>query len=147
CVDRTSVGLEPACIKACPTGCLQFGTKDDMVLLGKKRVAELQAAGFKQAVLYDPPGVNGTGVVTVLAHGDHPEWYELPANPKVPLGVRISKKILKPLGLVAIFGAIGAAFAHFFRFGPKVPAEGVSATEVEIPAGPRDPGPQPPGAA
>src|SRR3954467_9193911 len=22
CVDRTSVGLEPACIKACPTGCL-----------------------------------------------------------------------------------------------------------------------------
>src|SRR2546430_1772437 len=27
CVDRVSVGLEPACIKACPTGCLQFGDK------------------------------------------------------------------------------------------------------------------------
>ena len=36
CVDRVAVGLEPACIKACPTGCLQFGTKDDMVALGKR---------------------------------------------------------------------------------------------------------------
>ena len=35
CVDRVSVGLEPACVKACPTGCLQFGTKDDMVALGQ----------------------------------------------------------------------------------------------------------------
>ena len=31
CVDRVSVGLEPACIKACPTGCLQFGDKATMV--------------------------------------------------------------------------------------------------------------------
>src|SRR5262249_34940931 len=127
-------------IKACPTGCLQFGTKSDMVAMGKKRVTELQAAGFKNALLYDPEGVGGTGVVTVLAHGDHPEWYELPANPRVPIGVKISKKILKPLGLVAIFGVIGAAFAHFFRFGPKVPKEGQGATHVDTPAGPRDPG-------
>jgi formate dehydrogenase beta subunit len=136
CVDRVTVGLEPACIKACPTGCLQFGTKDDMLAMGKKRVGELQAAGFKDAVLYDPQGVDGTSVVTVLAHGDHPEWYELPANPRVPLGVKISKKILKPLGLVAIFGAIGAAFAHFFRFGPKVPKAGENAVENRPPPGP-----------
>ena len=31
CVDRVSVGLQPACIKACPTSCLQFGTKDAML--------------------------------------------------------------------------------------------------------------------
>ena len=30
CSDRVGAGLEPACIKACPTGCLHFGTKDDM---------------------------------------------------------------------------------------------------------------------
>jgi formate dehydrogenase iron-sulfur subunit len=30
-------GLEPACIKACPTGCLHFGTKDDMKDLAKAR--------------------------------------------------------------------------------------------------------------
>ena len=30
CSDRVGAGLEPACIKACPTGCLHFGTKDEM---------------------------------------------------------------------------------------------------------------------
>ena len=37
CVDRVSEGLEPACIKSCPTGCLHFGTKDDMTDLAEKR--------------------------------------------------------------------------------------------------------------
>src|SRR6266568_3076926 len=141
CVDRTTVGLEPACIKACPTGCLQFGTKAEMVAMGHQRVEQLKANGFANAALYDPAGVGGTNVVTVLAYGDHPDWYQLPANPTIPLGVRISKSILKPLGLAAIFGAIGLAFAHFFRFGPKVPKEGRSATMSEDVEAPRPPDP------
>src|SRR5881398_3567068 len=43
CVDRVEVGLEPACIKACPTGCLQFGTKEEMVQLANTRIAQLKA--------------------------------------------------------------------------------------------------------
>ena len=31
CSDRVGVGLEPACVKTCPTGAISFGTKDDMV--------------------------------------------------------------------------------------------------------------------
>ena len=27
CSDRVGQGLEPACIKSCPTGCLKFGTQ------------------------------------------------------------------------------------------------------------------------
>ncbi len=119
CVDRVSVGLEPACIKACPTGCLQFGTKDDMVAMGNARVAQLQANGFAQAALYNPDGVGGTAVVTVLAHGDHPDWYGLPANPHVPWSVKFWKRILRPLGMVAIFGAVVGAFAHYTKYGPK----------------------------
>jgi formate dehydrogenase beta subunit len=119
CVDRTSVGLEPACIKACPTGCLQFGTKDDMVALGNGRVEQLKANGFLNAALYDPQGVGGTGVVTVLAHGDHPEWYDLPADPHVPILVRFWKSVLRPLGVVALFGAVLGAFAHYTKYGPK----------------------------
>jgi len=119
CVDRVDVGLEPACIKACPTGCLQFGTKDDMVALATNRVEQLQANGFQQAALYDPQGVGGTGVITVLAHGDHPDWYGLPANPHVPWSVKFWKKILRPLGMVAIFGAVLGAFAHYTKYGPK----------------------------
>src|ERR1041384_1126447 len=86
CVDRVEVGLEPACIKASPPGCLNFGTKEDMVALGNLRVKQLKENGFKDAVLYDPPGVGGTSVVTVLKFND-PTWYGLPVNPHVPIGV------------------------------------------------------------
>src|SRR3989442_8538699 len=123
CVDRVESGLEPACIKACPTGCLQFGTKDDMVAMGHARVEQLKANGFANAVLYDPPGVGGTGVVTVLGHGDHLEGYGLPRDPHVPVGVRFWKSVLRPLGVVAIFGAVLGAIGHFMYQGPKEPRE------------------------
>ena len=120
CVDRVSVGLEPACIKACPTGCLHFGTKDDMVALGNRRVAQLKASGYEHAALYDPQGVGGTGVVTVLAHGDHPEWYGgLPKAPRIPMAVTLWKKWLRPIGFLAIFGAIIGAFGHHLYHGNK----------------------------
>ena len=132
CVDRVSVGLEPACVKSCPTGCLHFGTKDDMVALGQIRVGQLKANGFAQATLYDPQGVHGTSVVTVLAHGDHPEWYGLPADPHVPWGVKLWKNVLRPIGAVAIVGAVLGAFAHYTRFGPKK-VEGADAQDANLP--------------
>jgi len=134
CVDRVDVGLEPACIKACPTGCLQFGTKDDMVAMGNARVAQLQANGFAQAALYNPDGVGGTAVVTVLAHGDHPDWYGLPANPHVPWSVKFWKRILRPLGMVAIFGAVVGAFAHYTKYGPKE-VRGAADPDANLPQG------------
>jgi formate dehydrogenase beta subunit len=133
CVDRVSVGLEPACIKACPTGCLHFGTKDDMVALGNHRVDQLKANGFPTAALYDPKGVGGTGVLTVLAFGDHPEWYgSLPRDPHVPLGVKFWKNIVRPLGLVAIAGAFVAAVGHYFNFGAKE-VKGSADPEANLP--------------
>ena len=30
CSDRVTVGKEPACVKACPTGAIMFGSKTDM---------------------------------------------------------------------------------------------------------------------
>jgi formate dehydrogenase beta subunit/formate dehydrogenase gamma subunit len=128
CIDRVQVGLEPACIKACPTGCLQFGTKEDMVALGQKRVEQLKASGHEHASLYDPPGVGGASVVTVLAHGDHPEWYQLPADPHVPWSVKLWKGALRPVGLLAGAAAVVGAVAHYLTYGPKtVPADGTIA--------------------
>jgi formate dehydrogenase beta subunit len=132
CVDRVSVGLEPACIKACPTGCLHFGTKADMVALGNARVAQLKANGFTNAALYDPKGVNGTSVVTVLAHGDRPEWYDLPADPHVPWGVKLWKKVVRPLGAIAIFGAVIGAFGHYMNHGRKG-VKGADAHDANLP--------------
>src|ERR1051326_7754317 len=118
CVDRVEVGLEPACIKACPTGCLNFGTKDDMIALGNLRVKQLQNLGFKDAMLSTPAGVHGTGVVTVLKY-NNPELYSLPANPHVPIGVRMWKQILRPVGVIAAFLSIFAVFGHYTKYGPK----------------------------
>ena len=118
CSDRVGAGLEPACIKACPTGCLQFGTKDDMVALGNLRVSQLKKDGFKDAVLYDPQGVGGTSVVTVLKH-NRPDWYDLPADPHVPILVRVWKQILRPIGVIAAAFAVIGVFGHYTNYGPK----------------------------
>ncbi len=60
CSDRVSVGLEPACAKACPTQAISFGTKTDMVEFAQTRIADLNERGYDRAGLYDPPGVGGT---------------------------------------------------------------------------------------
>src|SRR5437870_12538441 len=67
CVDRVSGGLEPACIKACPTGCLPFGTREDMVAMAAKRSDQLKATRVKGAARCNPPGVRGTRVLAALA--------------------------------------------------------------------------------
>ena len=119
CADRVSTGLQPACVKACPTSCLQFGTKADMLQIANHRVEQLKANGFARAAVYDPPGVGGASVVTVLAFGDQPELYGLPKDPVVPLAVRLWKGPLKWTGNLAIVGGLLAAVFHFVRFGRK----------------------------
>jgi formate dehydrogenase beta subunit len=123
CVDRVTVGLEPACIKACPTGCLQFGEKSVLLEYAAHRVKQLQQDGFAKATVYDPQGVGGTGVITVLKFGDHPEWYGLPKDPNVPTTVSFWKRVLHPIGFVAMGVAIFGAIGHYLSIGPKKPPE------------------------
>ena len=55
CSDRVGEGLEPACIKACPTGCLKFGSKDDMSFIANERANQLKNNfGLQNAGVYDP---------------------------------------------------------------------------------------------
>jgi formate dehydrogenase beta subunit len=121
CSDRVSAGLEPACIKSCPTGCLHFGTKDDMKDLANRRADQLRTTtSYKNAGVYDPEGVGGTHVIYVLHDQDHPERYGgLPKNPRVPIMVRLWKHPLKWLGNIAMVGGIAGVFLHYMRYGPK----------------------------
>ena len=121
CSDRVGAGLEPACVKACPTGCLHFGSKDDMKELGEKLSAQIRDnTSHKNAGVYDPPGVGGTHVMYVLHDAQNPERYSgLPRNPTIPLAVRIWKGPLKWLGNAAMIGGILGAAIHYLRFGPK----------------------------
>jgi formate dehydrogenase iron-sulfur subunit len=126
CSDRVSQGLEPACIKACPTGCLHFGTKDDMKDLAEKRSLQLREHyGFEKAGVYDPPGVGGTGVIYVLHDVTNPEAYGgLPANPSISWTVRLWKTPLKWLGNLAMLGGLVGVTLHYLRFGPKTVRDG-----------------------
>ena len=42
CSDRTAVGLEPACVKACPTNCLSYGSRSDLVQIANARAETLR---------------------------------------------------------------------------------------------------------
>jgi formate dehydrogenase beta subunit len=118
CNDRVSVGLEPACIKACPTNCLSFGTREDLLAKAEARAEQLRADGRKEAGVYNPAGVSGTHVVYVLAHADHPEHYGLPRDPKIPWTVSLWKGPLKWLGNLALLGGIVGTVFHYLRYGP-----------------------------
>jgi formate dehydrogenase iron-sulfur subunit len=121
CSDRVGAGLEPACIKSCPTGCLHFGSKEDMLFEANKRVAQLKAnTSWKNAGVYDPEGVGGTHVVYVLGDATDPTKYGgLPKDPTVPMFVRLWKGPLKWLGGLGVaFGVLGV-FLHHVRYGSK----------------------------
>jgi len=122
CNDRVSQGLEPACIKACPTGCLHFGTKDDMKELAERRAVQLRSvSGFRDAGVYDPSGVGGTHVIYVLHDAKHPELYGgLPSDPQIPPTVQLWKRPLRWLGNLGILAGVFGVFIHYLRFGPKV---------------------------
>jgi hypothetical protein len=67
-----------------------------------------------------------------MAFGDHPEWYNLPADPHVPILVRFWKSVLRPLGVVAIFGAVIGAFGHYMNHGRKG-VKGSAAHDANLP--------------
>jgi formate dehydrogenase iron-sulfur subunit len=132
CVDRVSVGLEPACIKACPTGALVFGTKEDMKLHAADRIEDLKSRGFENAGLYDPAGVSGTHVMYVLHHADEPHIYSgLPDTPHISGTVRLWKGITKPLAVAAMALAAVTGFFHYIRVGPNETDEGDEARAAD----------------
>jgi formate dehydrogenase beta subunit len=140
CSDRVGQGLEPACIKACPTGCLKFGTKADMRGLAEARARQLREhSGFSDAGVYDPASVSGTHVIYVLHDVTKPELYGgLPSNPRIPVTYTAWKRVAKPIALLLSLFAAPVAFFHHITEGSK---------ELhDLPPGSGRSGTQPPGA-
>jgi len=118
CSDRVSEGIEPACVKACPTGAITFGPKEDMLEHAVQRTAELKERGYKNAGVYNPAGVGGTHVMYVLKHADRPELTGLPRDPSIGPMVSLWKGLAKPIGLAVMAGAAFAGWFHYLRKGP-----------------------------
>jgi len=56
CIDRVANGLLPACVKACPTGTMNFGEYKDMREYARVRLAEVKHK-FPKATLVNPDKV------------------------------------------------------------------------------------------
>ena len=94
CIDRVSNGLLPACVKACPTGTMNFGDRSEMLALADKRLKELKADYPKAQLL------NAEDVRTIfLVIDDSEKYYEFAKNHD-PLGITrlmAMKKLIRPL--------------------------------------------------
>lgn len=119
CEDRIANNMLPACVKACPTGTLSFGPKDQMVASAKKRVAMLTEQGY-QASLYGENYVKGTHVMYILSKPEK-EYAGLKVNPRIPVAVKLWRGVARPLGLLSIGAVVGAALLHYIIKGPKEP--------------------------
>jgi len=62
CESRIANKLEPACVKACPTGALKWGEKETMLKIANERVKELGG----DAHVYGPQYVGGTHLAYIL---------------------------------------------------------------------------------
>jgi formate dehydrogenase iron-sulfur subunit len=116
CYDRLTVGMEPACAKACPTDSIQFGELDELRERADQRLEQLLTAGVVDARLYgrDPDdGVGGDGAFFLLL--DEPEVYGLPPDPVVP--TRDLPAMWRHVGTAAV--SLAAAAAAAFALGRR----------------------------
>jgi len=120
CSDRVVVGLEPACVKTCPTGAITFGSKENMIHSADERIADLKERGYQQAGLYNPPGVGGTHVMYVLQHADQPGLYHgLPQDPAISSEVILWKGISKTVMNMGLGAALLGVIFHYMTQGPN----------------------------
>ena len=124
CYDRISVGLEPACSKACPTDSIQFGPIEELRKRAGARVEQLKAAGESRARLYgaDPEGPLG-GLNAFFLLVDEPEVYGLPAEPELPSRNLATSAALSVAG-AAVVGAVGLVTLRHRRMQDVAEKEG-----------------------
>ena len=123
CVDRVTTGLEPACVKACPTGSIKYGSTEDMVAYGQAKVEKLQARGFEHAMLYNPQGVGGVHMMYVVPRGEMLHEYGLPSDPNVRSNVSFIGLLrnMRRLGAAATWAGLLGLGVFWLRHGRHAP--------------------------
>lgn len=116
CYDRQKGGGIPACAKSCPTESIQFGPVDELRAKARRRVDDLRERGNDAAYLYgaEPMGEYAP-LNSFFLLEDHPNEYNLPAQPQQPfkgLGARYAVSLLTGLALTALSALFIAQGSH-----------------------------------
>lgn len=114
CFDRIGAGMEPACVKTCPTGALRFGDRDELITTARKE-------GFK--TIYGEQDLGGLG--SIYAFKEEPKLYGMKENPTIPSSVIFWHTYLKPLSVIGLGGVVVAAAIHYLAVGPHKDEEEV----------------------
>jgi formate dehydrogenase iron-sulfur subunit len=93
CIDRVSAGMLPACVKACPTGAMQFGERDAIRKMAERRLDEVQNI-YRKASLINPEAVR----VIFLVKDDPEKYHRFAAMTNEPEITRMAalKRLLDP---------------------------------------------------
>jgi len=103
CVDRIDAGRSPACVKSCPGRALQFGGRNEMVMLAQNRALAIRNQ-YPDVQVYGVNEMGGMGVIAVLPYGA--KAHGLPLTPEPPLVTRL-QGVLPVIGGVGALGAVG----------------------------------------
>lgn len=118
CADRYSEGLEPLCSTACPTKAIKFASRQKILEYAQSRVEALQKEGHTNACIYGDCEFGGKRVMAVLE--DNPEAYGLPADPDIPVALRVFEKMpMRPVSLLAAGLVLGFNFVHSRKYEKK----------------------------
>lgn len=94
CFDRIQEGLLPACVKACPTGTMNFGERKAMLEIANKRLEEVKKV-YKDAML-----ANADDVRVIFLLVDDPKKYHKNAVAQTSIGITRKmalKRLFQPL--------------------------------------------------
>ena len=95
CFDRVGAGMQPACVKTCPTGTMNFGDRGEMLDLAKKRLAAVRRTQ-SGAMLLDADDIR---VIYLVAY-DPGLYHEFALASNTHFGISRQaalKRMLRPL--------------------------------------------------
>jgi formate dehydrogenase iron-sulfur subunit len=100
CNDRIANGMVPACVKTCPTGALQFGSREEILKKAESRLSELKNA-HPSARIVDADEVSWIYVL------HQPEaQFQISRRERKPPTMYAWRSLLKPLGIFAMGAAL-----------------------------------------
>ena len=99
CIDRVENGLEPACVKTCPTGAMNFGNREEILAMAKKRLSMVKETQ-PEAELLDPDDIRVIYLVSETPNLYHK--FAVASNSAFDISRKVAlKRLFRPLTSLA----------------------------------------------